>query len=64
MHHLQLTLSQNVTAAPGEKVEFLVMAIDQAGNPQEAIWSVTEENESKEESIFDVSTNLDPMKVI
>ena len=47
-----------MTAAPGETVNFLVMAIDQAGNPQEAIWSVTEESESEEESTFDVRMYL------
>ena len=41
---------QNFTVAPGETVEFLVMAVDQAGNPREAIWSVTEKSDSEEES--------------
>ena len=33
---------------------FQIVAIDQAGNPQEAIWSVTEKSESEEESMIDV----------
>ena len=44
---------QSITAAPGEMVDFLVMAIDQAGNPQEAIWSVMQKNKNKE--VSDVS---------
>ena len=34
-------------------VDFLVMAIDQAGNPQEATWSMMQKNENDE--VSDVS---------
>ena len=37
---------------------FLVMAIDQAGNPVEAIWSMTEKSESEEESMIDVRIKI------
>ena len=36
-------------------VDFLVMAIDQAGNPQEAIWSVMQKNENEDSEVSDVS---------
>ena len=49
---------QNMTAAPGEMVEFVVMAIDQAGNPQEAIWSVSEKSEDESDFEVTVTSNL------
>jgi hypothetical protein len=54
-NYIVLLIYQNVTAAPGETVIFLVMAIDQAGNPQEATWSVTQNSENEEGSVSDVS---------
>ena len=60
MYHdiIDTVFYQNITAAPGEAVDFLVMAIDQAGNPQEATWSVMQKNENEneeEEPTSDVS---------
>ena len=37
---------------------FLVKAMDQAGNPVEAIWSVTEKSESEEESTIIIDVNI------
>lgn len=50
--------NQTFTAAPGETVVFLVKAMDQAGNPVEAIWSVTEKSESEEESTIIIDVNI------
>ena len=37
------------TGAPGETLSFKVIALDQAGNKQPAVWSIAEDNENEVE---------------
>jgi hypothetical protein len=50
---------------PGETLSFTVTALDQAGNRQPAVWSVTENNENQSDrrvkSVITYSTEFHPI---
>ena len=52
--HMDITYSQVVSAAPGEKVKFKIAAMDESGNRQAAVWSINDDNGDEPETSDEV----------